>query len=106
MSNIRFTLAIATSIGLATPAFAGAEADYLNAQKIGMAAVEQQIAVSYKVRYSGLDVYAATNSVSEARAMATGLCKIARRYMTFDAEHTLRVFLVSGDRPAATCIMG
>lgn len=103
MPAFRTLLPALLSLGLASAALAGTEEDVRNAASLGEAAVRTGLANSYDLGVGVVDVFAATNNVGEARTIATSLCQVAHRSMRFEQAFTVRVFLVSGQRPAATC---
>jgi hypothetical protein len=105
MPAIRRLLPALLSFGLTSAALAGGVEDAENAIVLGETSVRAGYATSYEIRAfdRAVDVFASTNSVSDARVIANGLCLVARETMRFERAFTVRVFLVSGDRPAATC---
>lgn len=78
--------------------------DTTQAMGFGEALKEGGIISSYRLRSPALQLFAMTNSVTDARTFAQAVCREARTYRWAN-RWKAQVFILSSERPAATCRM-
>lgn len=100
---MKWTISVAAMLVIATAGSARAD-DVENVYRLGEAAKAAGLAVGYSV--SGWNQYLDINISSmlpgDAREVASGMCQYAHK-QTWQRPWTIRVFLVVGERPAASC---
>lgn len=98
----RMAIAAAILASCSAPAIAS---DVENAYKLGEAIKRAGFATEYDVSGWGseLDIHISSVLPGDARDVANATCQFGRENMVWQSPWTVRVFLVVGDRPAATC---
>lgn len=94
----------AMAVLVATSAVALAD-DVDNVYRLGEALKNAGVATDYDVSGWGatLDVHIGSMLPGDARSVANGACEFGRQNMKWQKPWTVQVFLVVGERPAATC---
>lgn len=80
-------------------------ADRENLRWLGSDAVEAGLATDYTVSavHGRLDLTISSLSPADARRVTDTLCAAARNRFAWEGSYDVRVFLPTGDRPAAAC---
>src|SRR5260221_2056777 len=99
------TIALAFALLAVFARSALASGDVDNAHQIGEIAKQSGLAVDYDVSgwNSYVDMHVSSMLPGDARSVAGLMCQYAHTKQTWEHTWTVRVFLVTGERPAAQC---